>query len=57
MRLQLAASLLLCLSVQAAAAETGAPAANGQFVSWNLLAARMVEEAASGADPTAIPER
>ncbi|MDD5629173.1 MAG: trehalase family glycosidase [Elusimicrobia bacterium] len=37
--------------------ETGAPAANGRFVSWNLLAERMEAEAASGQDPTAIPER
>jgi len=37
--------------------ETGLPDANGHFVSWNLLAEHMKEEAASGADPTAIPER
>ena len=37
--------------------ETGAPAANGRFVSWNLLAEHMSEEAASGQDPTRIPER
>ncbi|HEX4048873.1 MAG TPA: trehalase family glycosidase [Elusimicrobiota bacterium] len=35
--------------------ETGAPDAAGHFVSWNLLAEHMKEEAASGADPTAIP--
>ncbi|HEY6893827.1 MAG TPA: trehalase family glycosidase, partial [Rhodanobacteraceae bacterium] len=37
--------------------ETGAPAASGHFVSWNLLAEHMREEAASGVDPTAIPRR
>lgn len=37
--------------------ETGAPDAGGHFVSWNLLAEHMTEEAASGADPTAIPDR
>ena len=37
--------------------ETGEPDAGGHFVSWNLLAEHMKEEAASGADPTAIPER
>ncbi len=37
--------------------ETGAPGASGHFVSWNLLAEHMIEEAASGMDPTAIPER
>lgn len=37
--------------------ETGAPDANGHFVSWNLLAEHMKAEAASGADPTAIPIR
>lgn len=35
--------------------ETGAPDANGHFVSWNLLAGHMAAEAASGEDPTAIP--
>jgi putative isomerase len=37
--------------------ETGFPDASGHFVSWNLLAEHMREEAASGSDPTAIPER
>jgi putative isomerase len=37
--------------------ETGEPDASGHFVSWNLLAEHMREEAVSGADPTAIPER
>jgi putative isomerase len=37
--------------------ETGAPDANGHFVSWNLLAEHMKAEATSGADPTAIPIR
>jgi glycogen debranching enzyme len=37
--------------------DTGAPAASGHFVSWNLLAEHMNEEAASGSDPTAIPAR
>ena len=37
--------------------ETGFPDASGHFVSWNLLAEHMKEEAASGSDPTAIPER
>lgn len=37
--------------------ETGAPDAAGHFVSWNLLAEHMKEEAVSGVDPTAIPDR
>ena len=37
--------------------ETGAPDASGHFVSWNLLAEHMKEEAASASDPTAIPDR
>jgi len=37
--------------------ETGAPDAAGHFVSWNLLAEHMKEEAVSGANPTAIPDR
>jgi putative isomerase len=37
--------------------ETGAPDAGGHFVSWNLLAEHMKEEAVSGRDPTAIPKR
>jgi putative isomerase len=37
--------------------ETGAPDAAGHFVSWNLLAEHMKEEAVSGRDPTAIPRR
>jgi putative isomerase len=37
--------------------ETGAPDAGGHFVSWNLLAEHMKEEALSGHDPTAIPKR
>lgn len=37
--------------------ETGQPDASGHFVSWNLLAEHMRTEAASGADPTAIPNR
>jgi putative isomerase len=37
--------------------ETGAPDAGGHFVSWNLLAEHMLEEAVSAADPTAIPAR
>ena len=35
--------------------ETASPDASGHFVSWNLLAEHMKEEARSGADPTAIP--
>jgi len=35
--------------------ETGAPDASSHFVSWNLLAQHMVQEAFSGQDPTAIP--
>jgi putative isomerase len=35
---------------------TGRPAANGHFLSWNLLAEHMVEEAEKGTDPAAIPE-
>ena len=37
--------------------ETGAPDAAGHFVSWNLLAEHMKEEALSGNDPAAIPEK
>ena len=37
--------------------ETGAPDAAGHFVSWNLLAEHIKEEAVSGHDPTAIPDR
>jgi neutral trehalase len=37
--------------------ETGEPAANGRFVSWNLLAEHMEAEAGSGEDPAAIPEK
>ncbi|MGH9447890.1 MAG: amylo-alpha-1,6-glucosidase, partial [Terriglobia bacterium] len=33
--------------------ETGAPAGAGHFVSWDLLGEHMVEEAHTGADPTA----
>jgi putative isomerase len=34
--------------------ETGVPAANGLFVSWNLLSEHMVSEAEAGTDPTAF---
>lgn len=34
--------------------DTGAPAAGGHFVSWNLLAEHMAREAQTGADPTAF---
>jgi hypothetical protein len=34
--------------------ETGEPIANGDFLSWNLLAEHMVSEAVSGFDPTEI---
>jgi neutral trehalase len=34
--------------------ETGAPTAGGHFLSWNLLAEHMAEEAAAGQDPTAL---
>lgn len=34
--------------------ETGEPAAGGKFLSWNLLAEHMLEEAESGSDPTAL---
>jgi neutral trehalase len=34
--------------------QTGAPAAGGKFLSWNLLAEHMVEEADKGTDPTAL---
>ena len=37
--------------------ETGMPDASGHFVSWNLLAEHMKDEAISGKDPTAIPKR
>lgn len=36
--------------------ETGKPRANGHFLSWDLLAEHMVEEAGKGSDPTAIPQ-
>lgn len=36
--------------------ETGAPRAAGHFVSWNLLAEHMVEEAETGKDPTALAD-
>jgi putative isomerase len=35
--------------------ENGAPAAGGHFLSWNLLAEHMQEEAEKGSDPTALP--
>lgn len=34
--------------------ETGAPDAAGHFVSWDLLAEHMLEEAQTGADPTSL---
>ncbi|MDD2772864.1 MAG: trehalase family glycosidase [Elusimicrobiales bacterium] len=34
--------------------ETGAPLAGGHFLSWNLLAEHMIEEAEKGTDPAAI---
>ena len=34
--------------------DTGKPAAGGHFLSWNLLAEHMMEEAEQGTDPTAI---
>jgi putative isomerase len=34
--------------------DTGEPAANGQFISWNLLAEHMLEEASAGTDPTRL---
>jgi putative isomerase len=34
--------------------ETGAPAAGSKFLSWNLLAEHMVEEAEQGTDPTRL---
>ena len=36
--------------------ETGKPAASGHFLSWDLLAEHMVEEAEKGLDPTALPD-
>jgi neutral trehalase len=35
--------------------DTGKAAAGGSFLSWNLLAEHMEEEAATGNDPTALP--
>ncbi len=35
--------------------ETGAPTAGGHFLSWNLLSEHMVDEAATGRDPAALP--
>lgn len=37
--------------------DTGKPTAGGHFLSWNLLAEHMIEEAEKGTDPTAIPVR
>jgi putative isomerase len=37
--------------------ETGAPVANANFISWNLLAPHMVEEALTGLDPTSVNYR
>ena len=37
--------------------DNGAPAAGGHFLSWNLLAEHMEEEAADGSDPTALVPR
>lgn len=37
--------------------ETGEPTAAGHFVSWDLLAEHMLEEAQSGSDPTALSEK
>ncbi len=37
------------------APDTGNPTARGHFLSWNLLAEHMMEEAEKGTDPTAIP--
>jgi neutral trehalase len=34
--------------------DKGIPAAGGKFLSWNLLAEHMVEEAETGSDPTAL---
>jgi putative isomerase len=34
--------------------DTGEPAAGGHFLSWNLLAEHMIEEAEKGTDPTAL---
>jgi putative isomerase len=34
--------------------DTGEPAAGGKFLSWNLLAEHMVEEAEQASDPTAL---
>ena len=34
--------------------DTGAPAANGMFISWNLLAEHMLEEAQGGTDPARL---
>jgi putative isomerase len=35
--------------------DTGEPTAGAHFLSWNLLAEHMIEEAQKGTDPTAIP--
>jgi putative isomerase len=35
--------------------ETGKPVAGGHFLSWNLLAEHMIEEAEKGTDPAAVP--
>ena len=37
--------------------DTGKPTAGGYFLSWNLLAEHMIDEAEKGTDPTAIPVR
>jgi neutral trehalase len=36
--------------------DTGEPAAGGKFLSWNLLAEHMVEEAETGKDPAALED-
>jgi putative isomerase len=36
--------------------ETGSPTANGDFLSWNLLAEHMVDEAMTGKDPAALTD-
>ncbi|HEX4048147.1 MAG TPA: hypothetical protein VH309_09955 [Elusimicrobiota bacterium] len=56
---KLPAASLLALAVLAAGARPARArrdesAANGNFVSWNLLAEHMLEEARTGADPTSF---
>ncbi len=36
--------------------DSGEPAAGGKFLSWNLLAEHMLEEAETGSNPAALDD-